>query len=332
MSEKDLVLEHQGMLEVVDLKTYYRTIRGPLKAVDGVSFSVQKGEILGLVGESGCGKTTLALSVIRLLPPASYVAAGKISLDGQDVLSLTEGQMKDIRWKKVSIIFQGALNSLNPVLTVKEQIAEAILAHQKIEKRKVEARIDELFDAVGLERTRTSNFPHEFSGGMKQRVMIAMALACDPDLVIADEPTTALDVIVQYQILDLIRSLRDRLQISMILITHDLSVVAELCDKIGIMYAGKMVEFGGIFEIFETPKHPYTRALLKSIPKMEGAKTRLTYISGSVPDLTGPVPACRFYGRCPYGQKICEEVEPRSEPVTSGHYVACHFWRDIEKQ
>jgi len=320
------------MLEVADLKTYYRTIRGPLKAVDGVSFSLQKGEILGLVGESGCGKTTLALSIVRLLPPASYVAAGRISLDGQDVLSLTEEQIKDIRWKKVSIIFQGALNSLNPVLPVKEQIAEAILAHRKTEKRNVEARIDELFNAVGLEPTRKANFPHEFSGGMKQRVMIAMALACNPDLVIADEPTTALDVIVQYQILDLIRSLRDKLQMSMILITHDLSVVAELCDKIGIMYAGKMVEFGDIFQIFERPKHPYTRALLKSIPKMEGAKTRLTYISGSLPDLTGPVPACRFQGRCPYGQKICEEVEPRSELVAANHYVACHFWRDIEKQ
>jgi peptide/nickel transport system ATP-binding protein len=320
------------MLEVADLKTYYRTTRGPLKAVDGVSFNLQKGEILGLVGESGCGKTTLALSIVRLLPPAAYVAAGKIALDGQDVLSLTEEQMKDIRWKRVSIIFQGALNSLNPVLPVKEQIGEAVLAHQKAEKHNVETRIDDLFNAVGLEPSRKANFPHEFSGGMKQRVMIAMALACNPGLVIADEPTTALDVIVQYQILDLIRSLRDKFQISMILITHDLSVVAELCDKVGIMYAGKMAEFGDIFEIFERPKHPYTQALLKSIPKMEGAKTRLSYIPGSVPDLTGPVPACRFYGRCPYGQKICEEVEPRTEPVAPDHYVACHFWRDIEKR
>jgi peptide/nickel transport system ATP-binding protein len=325
-------LEHQSILNVADIKIYYKTIRGPLKAVDGVSFSLQKGEILGLVGESGCGKTTLALAIVRLLPPAASITAGQISLDGHNVVNLSEEQMKAIRWKKVSIIFQGALNSLNPVLPVKEQIAEAILAHQKTEKRNVDARIDDLFNAVGLESTRKTNFPHEFSGGMKQRVMIAMALACNPEVIIADEPTTALDVIVQYQILDLIRSLRDKLQISMILITHDLSVVAELCDKIAIMYAGKIVESGGIFEIFEKPKHPYTRALLKSIPKMEGAKTRLSYIPGSVPDLTGTVPACRFFGRCPYGEKICEEVEPKSELVAGDHYVACHFWRDVEKQ
>ena len=318
------------LLEVADLKTYYKTNRGMLKAVDGVSFSLQKGEILGLVGESACGKTTLALSIVRLLPPAAKVVSGKVVLDGQDVLSMTDDEMKAVRWKKASIIFQGALNSLNPVLPVKRQIAEAILAHEKIERQRVDERIDMLFDAVGLEPTRKENYPHEFSGGMKQRVMIAMALACNPQLVIADEPSTALDVIVQYQILELIRSLRDKLQISMVLITHDLSVVAEICDKIAIMYAGKIVEFGDIFEIFEKPKHPYTRALLKSIPKMEDAKSHLSHIPGSIPDLTGEVPACRFYGRCPYGQKICEETEPKMEEVDE-HYVACHFWREISK-
>jgi peptide/nickel transport system ATP-binding protein len=270
--------------------------------------------------------------VVRLLPPAARVIAGKVIFDGQELLSKTENEMRDIRWKKISIIFQGALNSLNPVLTVKEQISEAILAHEKVGKQDTDERIDGLFKAVGLEATRKGNFPHEFSGGMKQRVMIAMALACNPEVVIADEPTTALDVIVQYQILELIRSLRDKLQISMILITHDLSVVAELCDKIAIMYAGKMVEFGDIFKIFEKPKHPYTRALLKSIPKMETAKTQLSYISGALPDLTGPVPACRFFGRCPYGQKICEETEPQMEKTDADHSLACHFWREIEKQ
>jgi peptide/nickel transport system ATP-binding protein len=320
------------LLEVQNLRTYYKTNLGSLKAVDGVSFTLQKGEILGLVGESACGKTTLALSVVKLLPPAARVISGKVILDGQELLSKTENEMRDIRWKKISIIFQGALNSLNPVLTVKEQISEAILAHEKVGKQDTDERIDGLFKAVGLEATRKGNFPHEFSGGMKQRVMIAMALACNPEVVIADEPTTALDVIVQYQILELIRSLRDKLQISMILITHDLSVVAELCDKIAIMYAGKMVEFGDIFKIFEKPKHPYTRALLKSIPKMETAKTQLSYISGALPDLTGPVPACRFFGRCPYGQKICEETEPQMEKTDADHSLACHFWREIEKQ
>jgi len=316
------------LLEVADLRTYYKTSRGLLKAVDGISFSLQKGEILGLVGESACGKTTLALSVVRLLPPAAKVVSGKVVLDGQDMLILTEDEMRAVRWKKASIIFQGALNSLNPVLPVKQQIAEAILAHEEIERREVEERIDRLFDAVGLEATRKENYPHEFSGGMKQRVMIAMALACNPQLVIADEPSTALDVIVQYQILELIRNLRDKLQISMILITHDLSVVAEICDKVAIMYAGKIVEFGDILEIFEKPKHPYTQALLKSIPKMEGARSQLSFIPGSIPDLTGEVPACRFYRRCPYGQKICEETEPRIEEA-DGHSVACHFWREI---
>lgn len=320
------------MLEVQNLKTYYKTNLGFLKAVDGVSFFLQKGEILGLVGESACGKTTLALSVVRLLPPAARVIAGKVMFDGQELLSKTENEMRDIRWKKISIIFQGALNSLNPVLTVKEQISEAILAHENLGKQDIDERIDGLFKAVGLEATRKGNFPHEFSGGMKQRVMIAMALACNPKVVIADEPTTALDVIVQYQILELIRSLRDKLQISMILITHDLSVVAELCDKVAIMYAGKMVEFGDIFKIFEKPKHPYTRALLKSIPKMETAKTQLSYIPGALPDLAGPVPACRFFGRCPYGQKICEETEPQMEETDADHSVACHFWREIEKR
>jgi peptide/nickel transport system ATP-binding protein len=322
----------EALLEVDNLRTYYRTQHGPLKAVDGVSFSLKRGEILGLVGESGCGKTTLALSVVRLLPPSAQIMSGEVTLEGQEIVGLSEKQMKDIRWKKVSIIFQGALNSLNPVMPVKEQIAEAILAHENASKSDVEDRIDRLFNAVGLEPSRKGNFPHEFSGGMKQRVMIAMALACNPGLVIADEPTTALDLIVQYQILDLMRNLRDKLQISMILITHDLSVIAELCDKVAVMYAGKMVEFGDIFEIFEKPKHPYTQALLNSIPKLQGAKTRLTYIPGSVPDLTGPVPACRFHGRCPYGQKLCTEVEPKIEPVTGDHLVACHFWRDIEKR
>ncbi|HUO41384.1 MAG TPA: ABC transporter ATP-binding protein [Methylomirabilota bacterium] len=323
-------MAQQVILQVDELRTYYRTLRGPLKAVDGVSFSLQKGEILGLVGESGCGKTTLALSIVRLLPPGAEVISGKVSLDGQNILSMSEEQMKHVRWKRASIIFQGALNSLNPVLPVREQIAEAIRAHEKTDQSAVDQRINDLFKAVGLESTRKENFPHEFSGGMKQRVMIAMALACNPELVVADEPTTALDVIVQYQILDLIRNLRDRLQISMILISHDLSVVAELCDKVAIMYAGKIVEFGDIFEIFEMPKHPYTRALLKSIPKMEGAKTRLAFISGSVPDLTGVVPACRFYERCPYAQKKCAEIEPETEQVDRTHSVACHFWRDIK--
>ena len=314
------------------LRVYYNTDRGLLKAVDDVSFSVGKGEILGLVGESACGKTTVAMSIMRLLPAGARVIDGRVLFNGQDILSATEQQLRSIRWKQISIVFQGALNSLNPVLTVREQIAEGIQAHENVDKRTVDGRIDALFKYVGLDPARRTNYPHEFSGGMKQRIMIAMALACNPALVIADEPTTALDVVVQYQILDLIRNLREKLQISMILITHDLAVVAELSDTIAIMYAGKIVEYGDTFEIFEKPKHPYTRALLKSIPKMQGAKKLLTYISGSVPDLTGPVAACRFYDRCPYAQKVCADVEPKIEQLSTNQAVACHFWRDIENQ
>jgi len=320
------------MLTVESLRVYYKTNRGLLKAVDGVSFSVEKGEIIGLVGESACGKTTVAMSIMRLLPTGARVYDGKILLNGQDILKATAQQLRNIRWKQVSIIFQGALNSLNPVLTVREQIAEGILAHETVDKKTIDGRIDALFKYVGLDPARRTNYPHEFSGGMKQRIMIAMALACNPTLVIADEPTTALDVIVQYQILDLIRNLREKLQISMILITHDLSVIAELSDKVAIMYAGKIVEYGDKFQIFEKPKHPYTRALLKSIPKMQGAKTPLTYISGSVPDLTGPVPACRFYARCSFAQEKCAEIEPNIEQADTNQSVACHFWRDIQNQ
>jgi peptide/nickel transport system ATP-binding protein len=318
------------MLRVEDLKTYYKTPQGFLKAVDGVSFTLEKGEILGLVGESACGKTTVALSTIRLLSPAAQVMGGKVLLHGEDLLEKTENEMRQVRWRNISIIFQGALNSLNPVLSVKQQIAEAILAHLHLSGEEVDTAINRLFTAVRLDPDRKRNYPHEFSGGMKQRVMIAMALACNPEVVIADEPTTALDVIVQRQILDLIRNLRDELHLSMILITHDLSVVAQLCDKVAIMYAGKIVEFGDIFTIFENPKHPYTQALLKSIPKMEATKARLSHIPGSVPDLTGEVPACRFYGRCQFGQRVCEEVEPKIEQSGPQSSVACHFWRSIE--
>jgi len=319
------------LLNVDNLRVYYNTNRGLLKAVDDVSLSIGKGEILGLVGESGCGKTTVGMSIMGLLPNSAHVYDGKILFDGHDILNAPKAEIRNIRWKLVSIIFQGALNSLNPVLTIREQIAEAILAHEKISAHEVDSRIDTLFGYVGLDPRRKKNYPHEFSGGMKQRIMIAMALACNPLLVIADEPTTALDVVVQHQILELIRSLRDKLQISMILITHDLSVVAELCDKVAIMYAGKIAEISGIFQLFEEPKHPYTRALLRSIPKLKGAKTSLTFIPGSIPDLTGPMPACRFYDRCPYHQDLCAEREPKPEPVAPDHVVACHFWRDVGK-
>lgn len=317
------------MLTVDGLKTYYATNRGELKAVDGVSFSVDDGQIFGLVGESGCGKTTVALSIMKLLPSSARIIGGKVLLDGDEILSKPERQMRRIRWRKISMIFQGALNSLNPVLPVREQIAEAIMAHTPTTKQDTEEHIRQLLLSVGLEPSRMHSYPHEFSGGMKQRIMIAMALSCNPKLVIADEPSTALDVIVQRQILDLMRDLTQR-GLSMMLITHDLSVVAELCDTLAIMYAGKVVETGNVYEVFENPKHPYTRALLDAIPKMNTQRDTLRSIPGVVPDLIGHLQACRFRNRCPYGQEICENVEPLAEVVSNDHRVVCHFWRQIE--
>ena len=302
-----------------------------MKAVDGVSFVVEKGQIMGLVGESACGKTTVALATMRLLPPAAKIMGGRILFHGEDLLEKTEDEMTRIRWAKISIIFQGALNSLNPVLPVREQIAEAILAHKTLPAANVDQAIDRGLEAVRLDHDRKRNYPHELSGGMKQRVMIAMALACNPEIVIADEPTTALDVIVQRQVLELIRSLRDELQLALILITHDLSVVAELCDKVAIMYAGKIVEVGEIYSVFEGPKHPYTQGLLRSLPKMDEKKVEISYIPGYVPDLTGTLPACRFHGRCPYAKQICADQEPQLDTVRPGHQVSCHFWKEIEQ-
>jgi peptide/nickel transport system ATP-binding protein len=316
------------LLSVRNLRTYYETDHGLLRAVDDVSFGVKRGEILGLVGESGCGKTTVALTIAQLLPPSAHIEGGQVLLEGEDLLKKSDDEMKSVRWGKISMIFQGALNSLNPVLPIREQISEAILAHDNSSKTEAEARVKQLLASVGLGSTRPSSYPHELSGGMKQRVMIAMALACNPKIVIADEPTTALDVVVQYQILDLMRGLKGKFSLSMILITHDLSVVAELCDKVAIMYAGKVAEYGDVYGIFENPKHPYTRALLGAVPTMK-TREQLHGIPGVVPDLTGQVPACRFYNRCPYAQTICNDLEPPLEPVDSQHSVACHFWKKI---
>ena len=319
------------ILRVEELKIHYRSPEGYLKAVDGVSFEIEKSQVVGLVGESGCGKTTIALSIMKLLPNSAKIMGGRILFHGEDLLTKTEDEMTDIRWRNISIIFQGALNSLNPVLSVREQIAEAILAHKTEEAGNVDQAIDRLFNAVRLDPKRKNNYPHELSGGMKQRVMIAMALACNPNIVIADEPTTALDVIVQRRVLELIRSLCKELELAVVLITHDLSVVAEICDKIAIMYAGKIVEFGEIYNVFESPKHPYTQGLLRSLPKMQEKKTQISYIPGSVPDLTGLLPACRFYSRCPHAQKVCAEKEPQFEVVSSDHQTACHFWKGIKQ-
>jgi len=313
------------ILEVRDLTTHYLTMRGPVEAVDKVNFTIDEGQTFGLAGESGCGKTTAALSIMGLLPTNGRVMGGEIVLDGEDLLRKNESELKKIRWKKMSIVFQGAMNALNPVINVGEQIAEVIIEKEGSTKAEAWGRVREIFELVELEASRVKDFPHEFSGGMRQRVMIAMALACYPKLVIADEPITALDVIVQNQILQLMKNLQEKLNLSQILITHDLSVIAETCDKVGIMYAGKLVEYADTEPIFKRPLHPYTSLLIGAYPSIVGERRILNFIPGAPPNLINPPKGCRFHTRCPYAKEICSTEQPEYLEEESGHYAACHF-------
>lgn len=318
-----------AVLSVEDLTTNYRTLRGWVRAAENVSFELEQGQALGLAGESGCGKSTVALSLLKILPSGGRIRHGRIVFKGQDLVPLSEGEMRKIRWKGISIVFQGAMNALNPVFKVGDQIAEAIKTHeQNIGDAEVKERVGKLLETVGIEATRASNYPHEFSGGMRQRALIAMALAADPSIVIADEPGTALDVIVQAQILRLLRDLKDKLGLSMILISHDLSIIAETCEKVAIMYAGRIVEYGDAITIFKDPKHPYTQGLIKAFPSIHGPRVRMTSIPGNPPDLLDPPKGCRFNPRCPYVMDICKQVEPQlEEHDEKGHKVACHLYQ-----
>ncbi len=317
------------LLEVIDLKTYFTIIAGQVKAVDGVSFTVNKGESIGLVGESGCGKTTTALSVIKLLPENGFVAGGKILFDGRDITNLKEEELRSFRWKEVSMIFQGAMNALNPVQRVCDQIIEAILIHENVRRETAMARVKELFDLVELDTNLMQSYPHEFSGGMRQRAIIAMALACNPKLIIGDEPTTALDVMVQAQIIDLLNDLRHKLHMSMIMITHDLSIITETCDRICVMYAGKVVETGRTDQVVQRCLHPYTEKLIGAFPNIYKERRLVDSIPGDPPDLFNPPSGCRFAARCHrFLGDICHEVEPPLlDADGSGHMVACHLGR-----
>jgi peptide/nickel transport system ATP-binding protein len=320
------------VLEVHDLVTNYVTHQGNVDAVSHINFTVEEGQTFGLAGESGCGKTTAAMSIMGLLPSNGRVMGGRIILDGEDLLKKDEKELRKIRWKKISIIFQGAMNALNPVLNVGEQISEVILEKEEITRNDAMDRVRELFDLVEIEPSRIVDYPHEFSGGMRQRVMIAMALACYPKLVIADEPITALDVIVQNQILDLMKDLQRKLNLSQILITHDLSVIAETCDKVGIMYAGKLVEYAEAGPVFKTPLHPYTSALIGAYPSIVGEKKTLNFIPGSPPNLINPPTGCRFHPRCPYAKDVCSQEEPGYVEAEPGHYAACHFVTELRER
>jgi len=337
LGEGPVVNENQKpLLEVHNLKTYFYTEEGVVKAVDGVDFVVYPGEVLGLVGESGCGKSVTSFSIMRLIAQPGKVVEGEIIFDGQDLLKLTETEMTHVRGNRISMIFQQPQTSLNPVFRVGDQIVEVLEVHQSLGKKEGQARAIELLKMVGIPEPerRADAFPHELSGGMAQRVMIAMALACVPELLIADEPTTALDVTIQAQILDLMRGLRSKVGASVILITHDLGVIAEMAERVAVMYAGRIVEQASVRVLFEKPMHPYTRGLIASIPVLGKIKDHLDVIPGSVPNLVDLPPGCQFASRCrdriEHQLTICTEREPGLLEAAQEHTVRCWLYENTE--
>jgi peptide/nickel transport system ATP-binding protein len=317
---------HPPLLDVRDLSTHFITSDGIFRAVEGLSFQLERGESLGLVGESGCGKSTAMLSLLRLLPAAGRIVNGQAFLDGTDLFGISESEMRAIRWHRISMIFQGAMNAFNPVRTVGSQIAEALVFHGLApDLDAAEPRVNELLDLVGISGNRRSQFPHQYSGGMRQRAMIAMALACAPQVVIADEPTTALDVMIQAQILELLERLQRELGMAVILVTHDLSVVAEICHRVLVMYGGILAESCEVDGIFNQPLHPYTRRLLAAFPDLSRPEGKLISIPGYPPRLNAPPPGCRFSPRCAEAFDRCRQEQPKPREVLPGHWVACHL-------
>ena len=314
---KDVVLSIRG------LKVYYKTRRGLVKAVDNVDLDVYEGEILGLVGESGCGKTTLGLSIMRLLPSNAIVAGGQILFKGKDILKIPDEEMRMIRGKDISMIFQDPMTSLDPLMKIGDHVIETYLSHMPVKVDEAKGKTMELLEKLGIEKERVDDYPHQFSGGMRQRVVIATAIALHPAVIIADEPTTALDVVTQAQILQTLRRLRDELGSSVILITHNLGIVAQISDRVAVMYAGKIVEVGTVKEIFMDPLHPYTKGLINAVPKVSPEGGELSSIPGSPPDLINPPSGCRFHPRCPYAKEICSREEP-SKKIIDGRIVYCH--------
>jgi len=323
----------EKLLSVENIRTYFTTEAGEAKAVDGVSFSIERGETLGLVGESGCGKSVTSLSVMRLIAdPPGRIVSGDIRFRGRSLLTLSDSDMREVRGNDIAMIFQEPMTSLNPVFTCGFQIDEAVILHQGLGPKAAREKTVEMLQLVGIPdpSQRANEYPHQLSGGMRQRVMIAMALCCNPDVLIADEPTTALDVTIQAQILELLERLQAELGMAVLMITHDLGVIAEVADRVAVMYAGKIVESAVVDRIFEQPRHPYTIGLLESIPKLNEQKEKLSVIPGTVPDATRFPSGCRFAPRCSRAEAVCREAEPplltiEGEDTDKGHAVACWF-------
>ena len=314
-----------ALLTVKNLSVGYHTRKGFLKSVQGVSFALNQGTSLGLVGESGCGKTTIGMALMGLLPDNASVTDGKILFEDQDLLKMSKKKIRQVRWKKIAMIFQAAMNALNPVHRVSEQISEAILAHDAdLSEKAAMKQVESLFDLVGIPLDRMRDYPHHYSGGMKQRAIIAMALACHPSLIIADEPTTALDVIVQDQILSAIKDFQYKLNISLIFISHDIAVVADVCDNIGIMFAGQLVEYGRIEEVFYAPMHPYTQSLLASYLTLDKDVVQLNAYLGETPDLINPTTGCHFCERCSVAEATCSLVAPEWVEISPTHKALCY--------
>ena len=315
------------LLEVQNLSVHYiNEGKSPARAVENVSFTLNEGELIGLVGESGCGKTTLMLALLQLLPSAGQIAGGKVFFKEKELTALSENEINSVRWKNISIIFQGAMNALNPVRTVGDQIAEAIIKHiPDFPKEEIPKRVTELLDLVGISADQKEHFPHQYSGGMRQRAMIAMALTCNPQVIIADEPTTALDVMIQAQILELLDGLRKKLGLSIIFVTHDLGIVAEMCDRVLVMYGGVTAEYADVDVIYNEPRHPYTQELLKAFPDLTKPKKKLSSIPGYPPRLDALPAGCRFAPRCPAAFERCHTEQPQLHQLTDGHFASCHL-------
>lgn len=322
----------EKMIQIKNLHVQFSTYGGQVQAVRGVSFDLHKGETLAIVGESGCGKSVTSQSIMRLIPtPPGRITSGSILFKGQDLTKLSEKKMRDIRGADISMIFQDPMTALNPTLRVGEQIAENIMQHENISKEKAKEKAFEMLELVGIPnpKERLKQYPHEFSGGMRQRIVIAMALVCNPEVLIADEPTTALDVTIQAQILELFKDIQQKTDVSIVLITHDLGVVAQVADRVAVMYAGKIVEIGTRRDIFYTPQHPYTKGLLRSVPRLDLYESELVPIAGSPPDLFAPPSGCSFAPRCPYVMEVCDRMYPTSTKLKESHQVHC--WLQDER-